>query len=884
MLQQLRRRAGLSQQELAERAGLSVRGIADLERGARRTPYPRTVRRLVEALGLDEEGRAGLVAAAQPGTPASGPAQIERTRSLPLPFGSFVGRERELAEVKGLLEITRLVTLTGTGGIGKTRLALEVARASTDVTFVDLSSLSHPSQVIPTVAGALGIRERTEQSLFERMVRVLAGRQHLLVLDNFEHLLAAAPQVSELLADCPGLKILATSRAALRVRWEQEIPVAPLALPEPPQLADLEALAEIPSVSLFVERARSACPAFDFGRDNAASVVEICRGLDGLPLALELAAARTRLLPPQVLASRLASRLPSLGSGPRDAPARQRTLRASIAWSYELLNEHDQRLFRRLGVFTAGARLEQAEQVCRQPDELDWDVLDGLAALVEHSLARWETVPDREPRLRMLETIREFALEQLEASGEADAIRRCHALAYVALANAAGPELFGSQRAARVRELAADFDNLRTALMWLLDHGEAELGCDLTGALTWWWYPLGRVSTGRDWVEQALVCTRPDDRSPAHAGALFSAGVLALFTGEVASARRRLDESACHYAQLGDVTGQARAHLYLGIALGADDPTRARRLQEEALAVFHGVGDPRMIAMALLCCGDRAFAANEFGPAREFISESLTVFRELGDTLMAAEALNKLGDLARRSGESRRAAALYSESLELMRQDGEGGSGVPGLLHNLAYVSQEQGEHRRALGHFSEALALFAANADQRGIAECLVGVAGVALALGQPEQGARLLGAVDVCLEDARVAMASGSQTEYQRLVMSARARLGASAFSSARQAGRAMSLRHASAQAATLADLLPEATDRQNHRNATAWSDTLTPREREVAVLLAGGLRNREIASQLIITEQTVETHVKRLLSKLGLASRHQIRGWIDQSRQPG
>jgi predicted ATPase/DNA-binding CsgD family transcriptional regulator len=809
---------------------------------------------------------------------------------LPAPPTPLLGRERELIEVQVRLlrDDVRLLTLTGAGGSGKTRLAVEVARSLAEnfvdgVCFVDLSSLSYPSQVIPAVAGALGIRERGGQSLSECLLEVLVGRQHLLVLDNFEHLLAAAPQVVDLLASCPGLKILATSRAALRVRWEHEIVVWPLALPEAPQLADLEALARVPSVALFVERARSASPDFEFRPDDAAAIVEICRRLDGLPLALELAAARSRLLPPQALARRLASRLPTLGAGPRDLPARQQTLRASIAWSYELLNSQEQRLFRRLAVFAAGGRLDQVEQVCREPDELDADVLDGLAALVEHSLVRRETMPDGEPRLRMLETIREFALDQLEASGEAEAIGRRHALAYVALAEAAEPELFGARRMAWVTRLAADYDNLRTALSWLLDRQEADLSCRLAGALAWWWYPLGRVSTGRDWAEQALGCAGADACSPPLAKVLFTAGALALFAGDDQLARRRLEASGLVCEKLRDAAGLARARLYLGIILAPTDPVRACRVQEQALAVFRDLGDARWLGVALLACGDRALGAGETTSARALFDQSLAVFRQLEDTMLAAEALNKLGDVARSSGEHRHAAALYTESLELLRRHG-GETGVPGLLHNLGYVAQQYGEHRRALDHFAEALMRFRANADQRGIAECLAGVAGVALALGQADRAARLFGAADACLQAADAALAAANVAEYERTLAAARTRLGPSAFASARQAGRAMSPEQSIAYAMATADHLSEAARRQDAQRADPWLGLLTPREGDVAALLVRGLSNRQIAAQLVITEQTVETHVKHLLSKLGLASRYQVQDWIDQyGRRP-
>jgi predicted ATPase/DNA-binding CsgD family transcriptional regulator len=796
----------------------------------------------------------------------------------------LLGRERELIEVqlRLLRDDVRLLTLTGAGGSGKTRLGVEAARTLAEnftagVLFVDLSSLSQPGEVIPAVAGVLGIREAGDQSDLERLRRVLAVGERLLLLDNFEHLLAAAPQVVELIAGCPGLKILATSRAALRVRWEHEFVVRPLALPETAQISDVDALARVPSVALFSARASDASPDFQLGTDNAAAVAEICQRLDGLPLALELAASRTRLLPPQELARRLHMRLPTLSYGPRDLPARQQTLRASIDWSYQLLDSNERRVLQYLAVFVGGGQLDQVEQVCGGANQTDAAILDALYGLLEHNLVRREVMAAGEPRLRMLETIREFALDELQSSGEVEHIRRRHALAYVGLAETAQPELIGAGRMAWAKRLAADYDNLRTGLDWLLDHGEAELSCRLAGALTWWWYPLGRVRTGLDWTERALACAGIDD-GVSSTRALFAAGVLAVMLGDLRLALRRLAECAMRCEQAGDEAGLADARIHLGIALASERPAEARALHEQALAVIRRTEDASWTAIALLSCGDRAFAAGELAEARVHFEESLALFRQTGDSMMAAQALNKLGDLARGSADHGRAAALYAESLGLMRGHA-GDSGIPGVLHNLGYAAQHQAQYGEALARFGEAMLLFRATGDQRGVAECLLGMAAVALALGQPERAARLLGAADACLQTAGAAIAHANLIEYEHTRSAARTRLGRSAFATARQAGRAMSPEHAVAYASATAAEMSGAAGQQDRQPADSWLGLLTRREGAVAALLARGLSNRQIASELVITEQTVETHVKHLLSKLGLASRYQIQDWIDR-----
>jgi predicted ATPase/DNA-binding XRE family transcriptional regulator len=486
MLKRYRLDAGLTHESLAERAGLSARAISDLERGVTQAPRRDTLKLLADALRLTDDQRAALEAAARPR-----PAPSERPRpehNLPAQLTSFVGREREIGLVLDLLRRpdTRLVTLTGPGGTGKTRLAIRVAEELLDdvpdgIFFVALAPVADAPTIIQALAQALGVGGGPGHALEAGVADYLRDRRSLLLLDNFEHLLSGAPLVSRLLARCRDVKVLVTSRSALRLSGEQEFPLEPLPLPDLRRPPPASELAQNAAVALFVERAARARPGFALSADNAAALVGICVRLDGLPLAIELAAARVKLLPPPALLARLegSSALRLLTDGARDLPARQQTLRATIGWSYDLLAPAEQRLFARVAIFVGGCDLEAAEAVCGDgPPEgdaaaplapLDIEVIDGVASLVDKSLLRQEEGVGDEPRFAMLDTIREFGLERLAAAGEAAELRARHARHYLAMVEAGGPFLLASEL--RQRRLAAEQDNVRTALRWLVEQG-----------------------------------------------------------------------------------------------------------------------------------------------------------------------------------------------------------------------------------------------------------------------------------------------------------------------------------------------------------------------------------------------------------------------------
>jgi len=550
LLSRHRLEAGLTQEDLADATGRSVRNIAYLEGGTTLTPRKQTVELLANALGLEGRDYAAFKVATRH-LPVPDRTHGERagtpTHILPESLTSFVGREREIEAAGEVLlrEDVRLLTLTGAGGYGKTRLAVEMARRVVEsfpdgVHFVSLAPVSDPTLVVPTIARSLGLVEMASQSILESLKGRLRDELVLLVLDNFEQVLEAAPNVADLIAACSQLRVLVTSRTPLRLSGEQEFPVSPLAVPGLERLPAPELLIANESVSLFVQRARGVLPDFELTVENTQSVAEICVRLDGLPLAIELAAVRIRLLSTQAMLSRLQGQLALLTGGARDLPARQRTMRATIEWSHELLVEEEKRLYRRLGVFAGGFTLVAAEAVCG--DQGEPDVLDVLSGLVGSSLVQRAEEAEGESRFRMLETVREYAGERLEAGGEAEEMRRRHAVYFLALTEEAEPELRGARQVEWLARLEADHDNLRAALGWSLGGGDRELGLRLAGSLWFFWHTRGHWSDGRRWLEGALgeATAAP---SAAWATAHLGLGVLALWQNDLGRAEARLRES-----------------------------------------------------------------------------------------------------------------------------------------------------------------------------------------------------------------------------------------------------------------------------------------------------------------------------------------------------
>ena len=687
-----------------------------------------------------------------PGLPADfPPLQTLDTQqsNLPIQATPLIGREHEVAATCALLRRVdvRLLTLTGSGGTGKTRLALQVAADLLDacangVYFVALAPISDPTLVAATIAQALGISDIAGQPLLERLKAYLRSKQLLLLLDNFEQVLAAAPLVGELLAAAPLLKVLVTSRAALHLYGEQEFLVPPLALPELPRLSlvALDSLVQYPAIALFVQRAQAVKADFAFTSENAGAVAEICVRLDGLPLAIELAAARVKLLPPQAMLARLSNQLALLTGGARDLPTRQQTLRNTIDWSYNLLDAHEQTLFRRLGVFVGDCSLEGAEAVCKTAGDLSLDVLDGVAALLDQSLLRQEVGAGGELRVTMLETIREYALERLEMSGEAEALRRQHATYYLALAEAAEPKLTGGDRDIWLDRLVAEYDNLRAALEWSQTaEDDAEMGLRLAGALCWFWYHRGYWSEGRVRLEGALE--RSSEATPsASAKALLGAGMLASAQAEDTQANVLLAESLTLFRALEDKHGSAWALCHLGgVAQRQGAGQQANALFAESLTLFRELGDKAGSAWVLNEMGNAARYQGNYAAARALLEESLELFRTLGDKWGTAWALRHLGGVAHGLGELDRAAQLFAECLALFREGGVK-DGIGYALRGLGWVATDQGDTARAAALYAESLELCQEIGDKGGLAWSLHNLGFIALLQGDDRRAAALL------------------------------------------------------------------------------------------------------------------------------------------------
>lgn len=672
LLRRLRTSAALSQEALAEHSGISARAVGDLERGIRQAPRLETVRFLADALHLDAQDRAALLAAARPAV-LGGAAVTEcalPVASLPRPPVRLIGREYELAALQDLLSQgpTQLVTLTGPGGTGKTRLAQEVAASMPEqfpdgVWFVDLSPLTDADLVLPTLAAALGVPDGRD-TLESRLHGFLRNKDILLVLDNFERVVAAAPGVARLLAYVPGLRVLATSRMPLHVQGEQEYPLAPLAFPTSSSLAQPQHAEQFAAVRLFVERAQAIQPGFVLNAANAQAVTAICQRVDGLPLAIELAAARMRVLPPTALLDRLEHRLPLLTGGARTLPARQRTMRDAIAWSYDLLSPTEQRLFRRLAVFVGGFTLEAAEAM-EDPDGTH-SAFDVVVTLVEHSLLRQTAGVEDEPRFLMLETVREFGLEQLAAAGEEEAARQLHADVYLQIADELMPgNTTWLHHRTRLEAMSSELDNARLAFAWLDEHDETAALLRMFSTLWVTWQATGRYSEGLALVDRVLARSSPR-ASRERVLVLNGAVLLAVEYADYSRAAHYRDENRILSQELGDpdlVWTAVTNDGLLASRLGQPELAHVRFM--DALSLANAAGHADLEGIANLWVGDMALFQASYGEAAEHYGEALAFFQTANWDWGLVDVYAGLGGVHFATGDLVGAAAHYEQSLEI---------------------------------------------------------------------------------------------------------------------------------------------------------------------------------------------------------------------------
>ncbi len=832
---------------------------------------------------------------------------------------SFVGREEAthtVCELLGRAQI-HLLTLTGTGGVGKTRLGLQVAAESASdfsdgIAFVPLASVHRSEQVIPLIAHTLGLRESEGHPLFEHVKAFLREKQMLLFLDNFEHLSAVAPLLGSLLLACPYLKMLVTSRTTLHIQGEYEFAVPPLALPDMQQGQSREVIIQSPAVELFVQRAQAVKSSFELTEENAVSVADICIRLDGIPLALELAAARTKILPPQVLLSRLSSRLSVLTGGGQDVSVRQKSMRDTLVWSYDLLSTAEQALFRRMAVFVHGCSLEAVEHLYTTLGESGLSVLDLVTQLVDKSLLQQHEQEEQEIRLVMLETIREFALEMLRASGEIERIQDAHAMYYTALAQQAEPELYHHLQRLWLGRLERDHDNIRAALTFLHRHGERQKLALLVGTLGWFWYMHGFLNEGRQWTERVSSAGTLDLPRSVRSKIVSGAGVFAGFLGQgeiafvrcqeslplckesgdlrnlsasvymlvhsllaignAVAARELAEETLVFVRTAGDSWAVGALSCMLGsVALYEGNYTQAWQLHEEGIAIFEEEGDLCMNGLIRMMLADVAVAQGNEEEARTLIQQGREMFRQVGATWSLGNYFSFWGQIALQGGHEDRARFLLQEALQYYQHMGD----QQGMMSGYALLSQiaaHEKKYDEARSFADQTIQIARSLEDRQALIACLEGLATVVAGQEKYVWAVQLWGTVERLYQSSGMHMSQSVSESRELFVQAARTALGEQVFVEAWAEGRRMTPEQVLA-------VLQNHILSQDECNRSCTDDAktrrsrpagLTPRELEILQLLTQGLSNAQIAERLVISATTVNSYLRAVYSKLGVTSR--------------
>jgi predicted ATPase/DNA-binding CsgD family transcriptional regulator len=805
--------------------------------------------------------------------------------NLPVQLTSFVGREREIADVKRLLFSSHLVTLTGAGGSGKTRLAIQIAnsmkKSSPDgACLVDLAPL-HESALVPqVVAQVLGLQSVADHPWMETLLDYARSKQLLIILDNCEHLTEACAQLTqELLSQAPELRVLATSREPLSISGELIYPISGLSWPSDDERleANPQDLMQYDAVCLFVERARAISPDFNLTHENALPTVEICRRLDGLPLALELAGARVNVLTVDEIRARLNDRFSLLiSTQQKGLEQRHRTLRAAIDWSFSMLTADEQILLRRLAVFPSGFTLDMAEGVCCGEGRGERQTLDQIASLVSKSLLVADTLGRAQARYRLLETIREYALEKLEEAGETAHLHNRHLDLFLAHAEEAEPKLNDAYQQLWLNWLENEHDNIRAALAWALESGAIEEGLRIACDIVRFWEIRGYLQEGLSWFERLLSQATETVSPIVRANAFSRAAFLAMFLDDAANTIAYGKQAVTAAESAGEAGNEV-----LIVALGAfssgarvsQDFQTAYKIGERMIKLLReSPGQPFVLCMTLITMGSVAIELGQYNISQEFLDEGLTLAQADGDPFRIAMTLNILGDLARSQQKYAEALAHYERSAASLREL-NAQRDLASVLCNLGFACLHLGSIERAHTLFRESMEIQQTQQNFVGVAECLLGFAAIATRQDLPAAGARLLGA-STAAAGKRVTVATvwrATRMEYKQTLELARVGLSESGFQEEQAIGQAMSVE----QAIHFAFSLPDKT--QPTPSIEKVVSLLTSRELEVAGLIGQGKSNREIAEELFLSKRTVETHASHILSKLGLSSRAQIMRWV-------